>query len=112
MGLGIPSIPGLRFSKDLPVSGGAIRGGARGVATPQPPFCYVWRPCAPSQVVHIYTYICIIFKIMQTFCISNLLLGDELAIEQQLISVILTCFAADVLDKAPLAAEAPHGGAQ
>jgi len=50
---------------------------------------------------------------MQTFYrpIGNSLLGDELAIAQQLISDILTCFAADVLDRAPLAAEAPHRGA-
>jgi len=33
---------------------------------------------------------------MQTFYIGNSLLGDELAITQQLISDILTCFAADV----------------
>jgi len=45
---------------------------------------------------------------MQTFYNGNLLLGDELAIAQQLISGILTCFGADVLDRAPLAAEAPH----
>jgi len=50
------------------------------------------------------------FKIMQTFYICNSLLGDELAIAQQLISDILTCFGADVLDRAPLAAEAPHRG--
>jgi len=48
---------------------------------------------------------------MQTFYILNSLLGDELAIVQQLISHILTCFAADVLDKAPLAEDAPHIGA-
>jgi len=47
---------------------------------------------------------------MQTFYIGNSHLGDELAIAQQLISDILTCFAADVLDRAPLAAEAPHRG--
>jgi len=45
---------------------------------------------------------------MQTFDIGNSLLGDELAIAQQLISDMLTCFAADVLDRALLAAEAPH----
>jgi len=40
-------------------------------------------------------------------------IGDQLAIAQELISDILTCFAADVLDRAPqsLAAEAPHMGA-
>jgi len=48
---------------------------------------------------------------MQTFYIGNSLLGDELAIAQQLISDILTCFEADVLDRAPLAAEAPHRAA-
>jgi len=47
---------------------------------------------------------------MQTFYISNSLLGDELAIAQQLISDILTCFVADLWDRAPLAAEAPHRG--
>jgi len=45
---------------------------------------------------------------MQTFYINNSLLGDELAIAQQLISDILTCFAADVLNRAPLTAEEPH----
>jgi len=34
---------------------------------------------------------------MQTFYIVNSLLGDELAIAQQLISDILTCFGAEVL---------------
>jgi len=48
---------------------------------------------------------------MQKYYIGNLILGDELAIAQQLISDILTCFAADVLDRAPLVAEAPHMGA-
>jgi len=48
---------------------------------------------------------------MQNLYISNSLLGDELAIEHQLISVILTYFAADVLDRAPLEAAAPHRGA-
>jgi len=50
---------------------------------------------------------------MQTFYIGNSLLGDELAIAQQLIGLsdILTCFAADVLDRAPLTAEASHRGA-
>jgi len=47
---------------------------------------------------------------MQQFYIGNSLLGDELAIAQQLISDILTCFGAGVLDRAPLAAEAPHRG--
>jgi len=47
---------------------------------------------------------------MQTIYIGNSLLGDELAIAQQLISDILTGFVADVLDRAPLAAEAPHRG--
>jgi len=42
------------------------------------------------------------------FFIGNSLLVEELAIAQQLISDILTCFAADVLDRASLAAEAPH----
>jgi len=45
---------------------------------------------------------------MQNNYIGNSLLGDELAIAQQLISDILTCFGADILDMAPLAAEAPH----
>jgi len=48
---------------------------------------------------------------MQTFYIGNSFLGDELAIAQQLISDILTCYAADVLDRAPLTAEAPHRAA-
>jgi len=48
---------------------------------------------------------------MQTFYNGNSFLGYELAIAQQLISDILTCFAADVLDRAPLTAEAPHRGA-
>jgi len=48
---------------------------------------------------------------MQTFYIGNSLLGDELAIAQQLIFDMLTCFAPDVLDRAPLAADAPHRGA-
>jgi len=43
--------------------------------------------------------------------IGNSLLDDELAIPQQLIYDILTCFAADVLDRTPLAAETPHRGA-
>jgi len=47
---------------------------------------------------------------MQTIYIGNSLLGYELAIAQQLIYDILTCFWADVLDRAPLAAEAPHRG--
>jgi len=46
---------------------------------------------------------------MQQFYIGNSLRGDELANAQQLISDILTCFGADVLDRAPLAAEAPIG---
>jgi len=47
---------------------------------------------------------------MQTFYIGNSLLGDELAIAQQLISDILTCFAADVLDRAHLVTQyAPRG---
>jgi len=45
---------------------------------------------------------------MQTFYIGNSLQGDELAIAQQLISDILTCCAADELDRAPQAEEAPH----
>jgi len=47
---------------------------------------------------------------MQTFYIGNSLLGDELSITQQLIGLsdILICFAADVLDRTPLAA--PYGG--
>jgi len=49
---------------------------------------------------------------LQLIHIGNSLLGDELAIAQQLISDILTCFAAIVLDRrAPLVAEAPHRGA-
>jgi len=65
------------------------------------------------QVVNIGYYIAyiIMLEIMQTNYIGNSLLGDELAIAQQLISDILTCFAADVLDwSAPLAEEAPHIG--
>jgi len=45
---------------------------------------------------------------MQTFYIGSSLLGDELAIAQQLISDILTCFGADVLVMALMAAEASH----
>jgi len=51
---------------------------------------------------------------MQSFYIGNSLLGDELAIAQQLISDMLTCFAVDVaywIYMAPLAAEVPHRGA-
>jgi len=48
---------------------------------------------------------------MQKSYIGKSLLADALAIAQQLISDILTCFAADVLNGAPLAAEAPHRGA-
>jgi len=48
---------------------------------------------------------------MQTFYIRNSLLGDELVIAHELISDILTCFTADVLDRAPQVAEAPHRGA-
>jgi len=48
---------------------------------------------------------------MHKFYIGNSLLGDELAIAQQLIPDILTCFAADELDRAPLASEALHWGA-
>jgi len=52
-----------------------------------------------------------ICKIMQKLCNGNSLLGDELAIAQQLIFDILTCFVADVLNRAPLAAEVPYRGA-
>jgi len=45
---------------------------------------------------------------MHKLYIENSLLGDELAIAEQLISDILTSFVADILDKAPLAADAPH----
>jgi len=45
---------------------------------------------------------------MQTFYIGNSLLGDDLAIAQQLIFNMPTCFAADALNRA---AEAPHRGA-
>jgi len=48
---------------------------------------------------------------MPAFYIGNSLLGDELAIAQQLLSLILTSFGADVLDRAPLEAAAPHRGA-
>jgi len=52
---------------------------------------------------------------MPKFYIGNSLLRDELAIAQQLICDILTCFADDVLDTAPLPhlwrAAAPHRGA-
>jgi len=47
---------------------------------------------------------------MQTFYIGNSLLGDELAIAQQLISDILTCFGADLFDRAPLVGEVRHRG--
>jgi len=63
-------------------------------------------PCALSGE---YIGLCIIFKIIQTYYIGNLLLGDELAIAQQQISDILTCSAADVLDRAPLAVKARIG---
>jgi len=45
---------------------------------------------------------------MQNIYIGNSLLGDDLAIAQQLISDSLTCFGANILKKAPLSAEAPH----
>jgi len=46
---------------------------------------------------------------MQPFYIGNSLLGDELAIAQQMIPDILTCFTADVWDRALLTAEqVPH----
>jgi len=48
---------------------------------------------------------------MQKLYIGNSLLSDEVAIAQQLISDILTCFGADLLDRAPLAGEARHRGA-
>jgi len=48
---------------------------------------------------------------MQTFYIGNSFLGDELAIAQQLISDILTCFGANVLHRAALVAQAHHSGA-
>jgi len=48
---------------------------------------------------------------MHNLYMVNSLLGDEVSIAQQLISDILTCFAADVLDRAPLAAEVSHRGA-
>jgi len=53
-----------------------------------------------------------ICQIMPNLYVGNSLLGDELAIAHQLISDILTCFAPGVLDRAPLATEAPHRGAQ
>jgi len=85
-------------------SGGAI-GGARGAADSPPDSRFVMY-CAPvHQVVNIIWIIC---KIMQTFYIGNSLLGDELAIAQQMISDLLTCFEADVLDRVPLVAEAHH----
>jgi len=91
----------------LPLSGGANGGGARGPAAPLTAVSYVWHPCAPSG-----EYIYIIFKIMQKLYIGNSLVGDELAIiiAHQLISDILAYFAADVLDRAPLEAEAPQRG--
>jgi len=48
---------------------------------------------------------------MQTFYIGNSVLGDELAIAQLLLSDIMTCLEADVFERAPLVAEAPHRGA-
>jgi len=50
---------------------------------------------------------------MQKMYVGNnySLVADEPPSAQQLISDILTCFAADVLDRAPLTAEAPHSGA-
>jgi len=64
------------------------RGGEGGGHPPLlQPFCYVWRPFRPSA-----EYICMIFKIMPKIVIGNSLLGDELAIAQQLISDILTLF--------------------
>jgi len=47
---------------------------------------------------------------MQTFYIGNSPLSDELAIAQQLIYDIGYWLVFDVLDRAPMAAEAPHGG--
>jgi len=81
-----------KFTKNLCVtqnenwnegSGGAI-GGREGRPPPltavllrMAPLCTMWR------------IICIFCKIMQTFYIGNLHLGDELAIAQQLIIIII-----------------------
>jgi len=72
-----------------PVPVAALYGGRGGRPPPWQPFCYVWRPCAPSGE---YTCICIICKIMQQIYIGNSLLGDKLVIAQQLKSDILTFF--------------------
>jgi len=71
--------------------------GGEGGGCPPPLTAVLLRmgPCAPSG-----EYICIICKILESFYIGNSLLGDELAMAQQLISDILICFAADVLDRA------------
>jgi len=49
---------------------------------------------------------------MQKNYIGNSLLGDELAIAQQLISDILSCFGADILNRVPHrgASCRPYGG--
>jgi len=95
------------------LSGGAIGGGARGGRPPDSCFATYGALVDHNftKYAYIFTHcknICIFGKIMQTIYIGNSLLGDELAIAQQLISDILTCFEADVLHRAPLAAEAPH----
>jgi len=77
---------------------------------PPPDSRFVTYRAPVHQVANIYI-LSIICKIVQIFFIVNSLLGDELAIAQQLISDILTCFSADVLNRVPLAAEASHRGA-
>jgi len=76
------------------------------------PLCTYYNSGEYIATMHNLQYmpLCIILKILQTFYIDNnySLLGDDQAIAQQLIYDILTCFAADVLDMAPLAAEKHH----
>jgi len=81
-------------------SGGAIWG-AKGGGCPLPPDSRFVTYAAPvHQVVNVYEY----FAKLRKHCIiiGYSLLCDELAIAQQLVSDILTCFAADVLNTVPL----------
>jgi len=88
-------------------SGGAI-GGARGGGRPPPLTAVLFR------IVPLCTKYGIYLHNLQNYAnilnIGNSILGDDLAIAQQLVSDILTCFGADVLNRAPLASEAPHKG--
>jgi len=84
-------------------SGGATEGARGGAAAPLAAVLLRMAPLCTKCWIYMHN-----LQNYAIFFIGNSLLGDELAIAQQLISDILTCFAADVLDRAPLAAEAPH----